>query len=157
MRKILLGWFALMILAHSIPAQSRDPAAFLTGISPRDLQFKTIDTSKMVAPPPLQPDKFSFNRYFSKVLGFNLPSSFQTIFSSSRTPGIQNSSPFFTKTSQGSVPIPPSASPIQPLPPTVNFPTPQNTSPFVPLPPTTTLPALNNNRLIQPLPPIYPK
>jgi hypothetical protein len=156
MRKIMFGGFLFLVFIHSAQAQSRDPAAFLTGFSPGDLKFQKIEPPKMTALAASQPDTFSFKRYFSKVLGLNAIPSFQPISTSSNLPGIYNRSPLVPSSPQQSLPTTSFSSPLKPMLPTTKLPSAQNTSPFIPLLPTTTLPPAVKSP-IQPLPPIIPK
>jgi hypothetical protein len=93
------------------------PSSFLTGISPQQVTFKPIDTSKLVATPPgpaLRQKSFSLASLISNI---NLPS-FSSIFSHNQTPApvLPGQHPnAYQPVLPSAVPIPPYADAYRPL------------------------------------------
>jgi len=153
----VMGLSLALGLAPAAAAQQQ-PTSLLTGVNPQAIQFKPIDMSNMVAPPPVpglqQANSSSLSRFFSN---FKLPN-FSSIFGSNQpAPAFPGQQP------DAFAPVLPTAQlPGQqpnaygPLLPTTTLPPPAYPNAYGPLLPTTTLPPPGQPDAIHPLLPFTP-
>jgi len=129
----------VLVVAPRATAQQTSPTGFLTGVTPQNMQFKPIDMSNMVTPPPVVPQPSSFS--LTKLVSFFKLPNFSSIFSTNKPAPV-----FPGQQPDGFAPVLPTTmlpgqqpNAYNPLLPTTTLPTPPPNG-YNPVLPTTTLP-----------------